>query len=468
MRRLSMTRRRPSLAIPLAAVMAVLLLVFTSRAEEATPVIRMAEITGIINPLSADYLTRAVDEAEQGNAAALLLRIDTPGGLDSAMRTMVQRILSSKVPVVVYVAPPGARAASAGLFVTMAAHVAAMAPGTNIGAAHPVSLGGGTNSTMEDKAAADAAAFIRSIAEIRNRNQEWVERAVRESVSATATEALQLRVVDLLADDVASLIKAIDGLSVTTAAGNVTLKTAGARVDPLPMNPAEEFLHTITSPEIALALISIGTIGIIAELYHPGMWFPGIGGVISLLLAWVALGSLPTNWGGAALLVLAFVLLLAEVHSPGVGAFAAGGAASFVLGALLLFRPVGPISPSAPEVTLNPGVIFAIAVVAVVFALTVVRALMKTRRGRVLFGSETLVGQVGSALHDIDPEGMVHVGGEDWTAIARDRPVAAGQPARVVAVEGVTLLVEPAPDDGLLPSSNSAPTGPSASERRDA
>ena len=424
-------------------------------ADDRAPFVQVASITGVINPLSADYLSRAINEAESDGANAVVLQMDTPGGLDSAMRSMVQRILGSKVPVVVYVAPPGARAASAGLFITLAAHVAAMAPGTNIGAAHPVSIGGGaTEPTMESKVVADSSAFIRSLAEAHGRNQEWAERAVRESVSASASEALGLHIVDLLAPDLPSLLNAIDGRHVTTAVGDVTLRTAGARQIPLSMNFGEELLHTITSPDIALVLISIGTIGIIAELYHPGMWFPGIAGVITLIMAWIALGSLPTNWGGAALLVLAFALLLAEVHSPAIGAFAAGGVVSFVLGALLLFRPAGAVSPSAADVSLSPLPVATAGILGAVVIFTVIRALTRTRRTPALFGAEALVGQVGIAVGDIDPEGVVHLASENWTAVARDGRIPAGWPARVVAVEGLSLVVEPDPGAQVLPSNS--------------
>lgn len=421
-------------------------------AQTRATAVHVAELSGVINPLSAEYLARVIADAEREGSAALVLRLDTPGGLDTAMRSMVQSILASRVPVIVYVAPPGARAASAGLFVTMAAHVAAMAPGTNIGAAHPVSLDGPTDPTTADKAVADASAYIRSLAETRHRNGEWAERAVRESAAASSSEALELKVVDLIAADLPELLRAIDARRVVTEAGPVTLTTAGATTVPVPMNFAERFLHVITDPNIALALLALGTIGIIAELYHPGALFPGIGGAISLILAWVALGSLPTNWAGAALLVLASVLLVAEVQTHGTGALAAAAALAFVLGSLLLFRPIGVPSPSAPDIGLNPVSVSATGAMLAGFVLIVLRAITRSRQGAVTSGPQGLIGALGTAARDLDPHGIVRIATEDWTAVAPDALVREGQAVRVVRVDGVTLVVEPATEAGVLPS----------------
>jgi membrane-bound serine protease (ClpP class) len=424
----------------------------STASAQATPVVHLAEVTGVINPLTADYVKRTVQEAEAAGSNALILRMDTPGGLDTAMRDIVQAILSSKVPVVVYVAPAGARAASAGLFIAMSAHVVAMAPGTNIGAAHPVSLGGGTDEVAAEKALADAAAYMRSLAETRSRNQEWAERAVRESVSASATEAVDLNIADLIATDLPDLLQKIDGRQVTTASGQVTLRTAGATVAGVPMNFAERFLHVITEPNIALALISIGMIGILAEFYHPGLWYPGILGVISLVLAWMALGSLPTNWAGVLLLVLAFALLLAEIQSPGVGAFAAGAVLAFVLGSLLLFRPVGAPSPTAPDVHVNPAAVLVVGGGVGILILGALRAVARARFEPVAFGPETLIGSVGIANERLAPHGTVHAGGEDWSAVSAGPAIAAGRAVRVLRMDGLVLVVEPTDETPVLPS----------------
>ncbi|MSQ23335.1 MAG: nodulation protein NfeD [Chloroflexi bacterium] len=441
-------------------------------AKDGPPPIPVAEVTGVINPLTADYLVRAIDEAEREGAPALVIRVDTPGGLDSAMRTMVQAVLGSRVPVIVYVAPSGARAASAGLFLAMSAHIAAMAPGTNIGAAHPVSLGGQpSDPTMTDKVVSDSAAYMRSLAETRGRNKDWGERAVRESVSASSSEALTLGIIEIVADDLPSLLRAVDGRTVKTAAGTIRLATAGSETVDLPMNPIEQLLHIITDPDIALVLLSIGTVGILAELYHPGMFFPGIGGVISLVLAWVALGSLPTNWAGAGLLMLGFFLFVVEAHNPTVGAFAGLGAISFVLGAMLLFRPIGSVSPSAAAIDLNPLAVIAVGAGIVAFTLIVLRAVQRIRKQPALSGSQTLMGRLATAVGNLNPRGQVRLGGEDWTADTTGRSLLDGETVRVVGISGVILRVEPVSDPPVLLSPHSvarpAPSTESGTTRRE-
>lgn len=428
----------------------ILLLVATPVGSQSDrPAVHVAEITGVINPLTADYLDRALGEAERANAAALVLRLDTPGGLDSAMRTMVQRILATQVPVIVFIAPSGARAASAGLFISLAAHVVVMAPGTNIGAAHPVPLEGRPDPVMNEKVVADSAAYIRSLAETRGRNKEWVERAVRESVSASADEAVALGIADLSATDLTDLLAKVDGRRVTTPAGVKTLHTAGGSTIPHPMNIAERFFQVITDPTIALALISIGTIGILAEFYHPGTWYPGIAGVLSLVVAWMALGSLPTNWAGVFLLAFGFFLLVAESQAPGVGAFAAGAVIAFVLGSLLLFRPLGSVSPAAADVSLSPVPVVLIGAAAAALVLVVLRAIARAGHGPQLTGAETLVGSTGVSVGPIDPRGIVRVGGEEWSAVTAGVSLPDDTSVRVVQVDGVVLVVEPAGDWGL-------------------
>lgn len=418
---------------------------------EQAPVV-VAEITGVINPLSAEYLERAIATAQDEHARALVITMDTPGGLDTAMRTMVQAILASHMPIIVYVSPAGARAASAGLFVSMAAHVVAMAPGTNLGAAHPVSLGGGQQGDTEmAKVEADAAAYIRALAETRGRNADWAERAVRESIAAPASEALALNVVDLLANDLPDLLAQLDGRRARTADGEQILHTAGAAVISLPMNPVERFLHSISDPNIAFVLLSLGTVGLIAEFYHPGTVIPGASGAIALLLAWAALGNLPTNWVGAVLLILGVVLVVAEAHTPLMGASAIAGGIAFTLGALLLFRPIGSVSATAPAVALSPVVVIAAGAAAVAFSLVVVRAIVRTRRMKAMSGQAVLIGAIGTARGDLNPHGIVHVAGEDWSATA-EAPILGGGPAQVVRVEGVTLVVRPAPGAEVVPS----------------
>ena len=416
-------------------------------AQPTQPTAHVAEIVGVINPLSAEYLSRTLTGAAQEQAAAVVVRFDTPGGLDTSMRTMVQAIFDSPVPVIVYVAPSGARAASAGLFICMAAHVCAMAPGTNIGAAHPVALGGDQEEVGAEKATNDAAAFIRSLAEARGRNADWAERAVRESISASADEAVSLNVADLKANDMAELLQVVDGRRVRTVSGEVVLRTSGASTTPVPMTFAERILHTITDPNIALLLLTIGTIGIIAELYNPGTWIPGTAGAIALILAFAGLGNLPTNWAGVGLVILAVLLLLAEALTAGLGIFAAGSAVAFVLGALFLFRPFGIPAPSAPAVSVNPVLVGALGAGAGAFMLLVLRSLVRTRLAPAAVGPEALIGATGVARARLDPKGVVTVQGEDWTAIAEGGPIDAGRSVRVVQLDGVTLLVQPTDED---------------------
>src|SRR5262245_28526210 len=301
----------------------------------------VARLSGTVDPITAQYLVRAIDRAEREGATVLVVVLDTPGGLDSAMRTMTQRILAASVPIVVYVAPSGARAGSAGVFLTLAAHVAAMAPSTNVGAAHPVAAGGGgLDPAVAAKAANDAAALARTIAAQRGRNPDWADRAVRESISATETEALAQGVVDLVARDLDELLDRIDGRSVATADGARTIATRGRAPVVLEMTLAELLLHTLLNPNVAFLLLNLGVLGLIAELYHPGTLLPGLVGAVGLVLGLVALGTLPVNWGAVGLLVLAFGLFLADLHVAGHGALSVAGLVAFVVGGLLLFSPV--------------------------------------------------------------------------------------------------------------------------------
>ena len=316
-----------------------------SPAAQAQRVLYTAEIDGAITPITAQYLSRAISLAERDQAAGLLIRLDTPGGLESAMRDMAQSLLGAQVPTIVYVAPAGARAASAGLFVTLAAHVAAMAPGTNIGAAHPVALGQdgqAAESTPMTKATEDAAALVRSLATTYGRNATWAEQAVRESVAITAAEALDRTVIDFVATDITDLLQQLEGQTVSVAGQPITLQLAGMTTQTIAMTWLEQLLAVLANPNVALILMSLGTLGLFAELQHPGTVLPGVLGAGALILGLVALGNLPFNWAGLALLALAAVLLIAEVFIAGFGAFGVGSIIAFVLGAILLFFPLTP------------------------------------------------------------------------------------------------------------------------------
>lgn len=408
---------------------------------EAERHVQVMTVKGVINPLTAGYLNRALKQAEAEEATAVVVQLDTPGGLDSAMREMTQAMLNSPLPVVVYVAPAGARAASAGLFITLAAHVAAMAPGTNIGAAHPVALGGEVDPAMVEKMVSDAAATARALAEQRGRDPEWAEKAVRESLSMTASEALERGVVDLIAPDLETLLVELDGRTVETTRGGVTLRTRGAAVVAVPMNLIEQLLHVITDPNLAYLLLVLGMWAVIIEFQEPGALVPGISGVIMLILAFAALGSLPLNWAGVAFLMLAAILLVAELYEPDFGVLGVGSLVAFVLGSLLLFRPFVPPPLVMPAVHVNPWLVAATASGMAALAVLALGAGLRAQRVPALGGPGRLVGQTGWATTDLTPGGTVQVAGELWTATAEEAPIAAGEAVEVIATERVRLRV---------------------------
>lgn len=405
----------------------------------------LLEVDGLINPISARYVAREV--AGHPDAALIVLRLDTPGGLDGAMRDMVQALLASPVPVAVHVAPPGARAASAGLFVTLAAHVAAMAPDTAIGAAHPVQLGGQADAVLTAKVTHDAAALARSLAETRGRDAAWAERAVRESLSLTAREAAARGVVDLVAADLDELLRALDGRLVRmssgpAAAGPARLDLAGAEVLEVGMPLGERVLDRLADPSIAFLLLSLGALGVLAELFNPGALLPGVLGLIALLLGFVALGNLPVGGAGLLLLGLGLVLVVGEAFTPGLGVLALGGGLSLLLGALLLYRPLGVPSPAWPDLRPSPWVVGLGLGALGTFVVVVARAAVEARRAPVTTGVEALLGRRGLVAVDLAPRGVVRVDLEPWNALAVDGgPIRAGEAVVVVEVQGVTLKV---------------------------
>jgi len=426
------------------------------RAQEAPGAaaeVRLLTIDGVINPLTARYLERELARGAADGASAVVVRLDTPGGLETSMRHMVESILGSPLPVIVHVAPPGAHAASAGMFLVVAAHVAAMAPGTNIGAAHPVTIGAeGADETMAEKMVNDAAALARAIAERRGRNAAWAESAVRQSVSITAGEALEQGVIDLLAEDLDGLLAAVDGRSVEVAGAQVTLRTRDARVVERPMSLPERILHALTDPNIAYLLFTVGFIGVIAELYNPGAIFPGATGAVSLILAFVSFGSLPVNWAAVLLLVLGMGVFALDLMSEGVGALSFLGVVAFVLGSLMLYSPFTPTSPAMPDVQVSRGLVAAAVAMMASVLILVGRAMVRTRGAPVAIGTPALVGRSGVALSHLAPRGMVRVDGETWSATVEGTDggaVAAGERVQVVGLEGVTLRVRRGP--GAVP-----------------
>ncbi|MBV7338198.1 nodulation protein NfeD [Chloroflexi bacterium TSY] len=421
---------------------------YAQDAQSAYDAIHILQIRGVINPPVANYLQRALTDAANQNARLVVVELDTPGGLDTSMREMTQAILASPVPVVVYVTPQGARAASAGLFVLVASNVAAMAPNTNTGAAHPVGLGGGgdqeVDEVMVSKVVNDAAATIRSLASNRDRNAEWAEQAVRESVSITAKEALELNVIDVVADDLDHLLEQIDGWSVETSSGEVMLNVADAPRYDAPMNFAEQLLHVISTPDIAFILLSVGTIGLIAELYNPGTLIPGITGVISLIFAFTALGNLPTNWAGVAFIVLALVLLVAELSTDATGVLGTGATIAFLLGGLMLFRPIRAVPPTLPDLSVNPWLLGGTTVVMAAFIFLVIGQVARTRNSPLQTGQEQYVGKLATVHQELAPQGRVHFDSQLWFAQLRSsQKVPAQQPVRIVGMDGLTLIVEP-------------------------
>lgn len=414
--------------------------------KATTSQVQVIDIQGVINPLSARYLERALAAAEATGATLVVLRLDTPGGLDSATREMSQALLAARVPVVVYVTPAGARAASAGLFITLAGHVAAMAPGTNIGAAHPVALGGqAQDEVMAGKVAQDAAATVRALALERGRNPEWAEKAVLDSLSYTYAEALEHGLIDLIAVDLPDLLTQLDGRTVKTAAGAVTLQTADSTITETPMNFAERLLHLITDPNIAFLLLTLGLYGLIIEFQAPGFGLAGGVGVIALALAFVAFGSLPLNWAGVGLIVLGAILLAAEAFSPGFGAMGMAGVAMFALGALMLYRPFTPTAPSLPVVAVNPWLVATITGLTALLLLWVVRLGLKAQRLLPVTDiAHRLAGATGTAVTDLTPVGTAQIESELWTVVAEGaQPIRTGDKIVVTAMKGVTLQVRP-------------------------
>lgn len=403
----------------------------------AAPPVATIEMDSAITPVTVRLLTTAIDRARSEGAQALVVQLNTPGGLERSMRSMVQSILASPVPVIVYVSPTGARAASAGVFITMAAHVAAMAPATNIGAAHPVAVGGGgMDKEMTKKVENDAAAFARTIAAERGRNVEWAEKAVRSSVSATEREAVKLKVVDLVAENVPDLLSKIDGRTVKTSKGPVTFATKDAPVKVIEVRFRDRFLALISDPNIAYLLMMGGILGIFFELSNPGSILPGIIGGICLILAFFAFQSLPVNWAGLLLLLFGVILLIAEIKVVSHGVLAIGGVISMLLGSIMLYD-----SPDVTGIRLSWGVILpTVGATAglVFFAVSMgIRALYRPAAT----GSSAMVGRVGITRSALQPEGQVLIDGELWRAVSPEAGVGPGEPVQVTAIDGLTLTV---------------------------
>ena len=433
--------RRRVAATALAATVAVLLAATFATAGSTVDTIK---IEGVITPVTLRLVESAIGRAAAGGAQALIVELDTPGGLERSMRAIAQRLLNAEVPVVVYVAPTGARAASAGVFITLAAHVAAMAPATNIGAAHPVALGGGADKESLKKIENDAAAFIRSIALERGRNADWAEKAVRQSVSITERDALRLKVIDLIAESVPDLLAKIDGRVVKTARGPVTLATRNAAVRPIEIGFRDRVLNVITEPNVAYVLMMLGMLGLFFELSNPGAILPGVIGGISLILAFFAFQSLPINYAGLLLILFGIALLVAEIKIVSHGILAMGGVVAMALGSLMLF--------DAPELGFRLSwVVIATMVGATAGLLLWVLAVgLRALRRRPLLGAAGMIGRTGTARGQVERDGQVAVQGELWRAVAEEGVIEDGEPVRVVSVDGLTLKVARAGEPAIV------------------
>jgi membrane-bound serine protease (ClpP class) len=417
-------------------MIATVLIVGHGLAHAAAPVYVIA-VADIINPVSAEFITESLKAAARDQAQALIIQLDTPGGLDKSMRLIIKDMLNSPVPVIVYIAPSGSRAASAGTFITLAAHVAAMAPGTNIGAAHPVAVGGGeVGKDMAAKITNDAAAYIKSIAERRGRNVEWAEKAVRESVSASETEALRLKLVDLIAVDLNDLLKGLQGRKVTTTSGEHVLDTEGVRVQTIEMNFRLRLLALLADPNVAYMLLMLGAAGIFFEISTPGVVLPGVIGSIALLLGLYALQLLPVNYAGLALIALAIILFIAEIKVVSYGALTIGGIISMLLGSLMLFDAPPPL----PQLSLWVAVPVTLSIAG--FFAFLFAAAVRTYALAPYSGREGLLHKVGVARTAIDSKGgKVFVVGELWDAHS-EQPVDKGDEVEVIGMQGMTLLVK--------------------------
>ncbi len=388
-------------------------------------------VVGGVGPASADYITRGIESAESQNANAVVLELDTPGGLDSSMRAIVQQEMNAKIPVVVYVSPRGARAGSAGCFIALAADVASMAPATNIGAAHPVYSSGGD---VSEKVVNDSAAYARSIAAVHGRNAYWAEQAVRQSVSATAQEALSDGVIDFIANDRDDLLRQLNGRKVHLATGDVTLVTAGAQIVDLHMDLRESLFEALTNPTVVYMLFLLGVLAIFVEIFAPHGFVTGTIGAIALLLALVGVLILPVQISGAALLLVGIILLALELKITSHGVLTLIGFVTFILGSIFVL-------PRIPGYSISPYAILAVAMAWLIAFSFVVRLVMRAKRSPVLTGIQRVVGKTGIAKSDFTPRGVALVGGEEWDALADVLPIQRGDQISVVSVDGLTIHV---------------------------
>jgi membrane-bound serine protease (ClpP class) len=410
---------------------------------QTNPVVYIIKVDGSINPATSDYIHRGLKEAEDNNAVCLIIELNTPGGLLKSTRYIVSDLLTSNIPIVVYVSPSGSQAASAGVFVTLAANIAAMAPGTNIGASHPVELEGKMDSVMSEKATNDAAAFIRSISEKRSRNLQWAEDAVRKSVSISETEALNLKVIDLIANNIDDLLQKIDGREVETAKGKVVLHTNNVQIINYEMSWFLKFLGIVSDPNVSYILMMLGIWGILLEFYHPGGILPGVVGVICLILALYGLHTLPINFAGLGLILLAIILFIAEIKIVSHGLLTVGGVISLLLGSFMLIN----VDSALEGARISRSVIFTTVFVISLLFILLIYLVVKAHNRKVVTGIQGLVGAIGEVFSDIGPglEGTIKVHGEIWDADLESdisEKLITGSKVKIVAVNNLKLTVQ--------------------------
>ena len=428
------------LAIPLWIGLGLILLGPSARAQSDRPLVVVATIDGPITPVVARYIDRTIEEANDDSAAAIVIEMNTPGGLGSAMDDIIDDILGSDVPVVVYVAPINARAASAGVYITYASHIAAMAPSTNIGSASPVMTGSSgnitTDETMERKMMNDAVARITNLAQLRGRNVDWAVSAVRDAANITSRQALDLRVIDLIAPDRRNLLEDINGRVVNTESGQITLTTINARIDEVEMGLFEEFLQLLAEPTLAYMLVSFGLLALYIELSNPGLGAPGIFGGILLLLGMLGLGSLPVAWVGLALMVLAFALFILDLFVPSLGLLTVGGLLSFLIGSNILIAEGTP-----DDLQVSRAVVWTMTACLAAAAALIGMAVVRGQFRRATTGRAGMIGQVGVVRSRLAPTGMVLVFGEIWTATSAEPPIEVGEHVVVTEMSGLALTV---------------------------
>jgi len=393
-----------------------------------------------INPSTAEFIHQGIEKAQKENAQCLVINLNTPGGLLTSTRDIITNIMQSSVPVIVYVSPTGAHAGSAGVFITMSANIAAMAPGTNIGAAHPVDMQGKSDAVMNEKIVNDAAAFLRTIAEKRNRNVQWAEDAVRNSVAITEQEALQKNVINLIAVNEKDLLTQLDGKQIQLENGSKILHTKNATVETLEMGFFQKVLSRISDPNIAYIIMMLGFYGLLFELFSPGAIFPGIIGVICLILAFYSMSSMPVNYAGLALIIFGIILYLLEIKVISHGLLAIGGTISVLLGSMILFRT----SPVNNFVSLSWSVIFSVTAFSVLFFLFIITMGLRAQRAKPVSGENAMIGQTAVTLTALDPHGQVSLMGEIWSAISLSQKININQKVIIKEVKELTLYVQPA------------------------